>query len=178
MGGIFGFPESGGYSGVLSSPVRINLLYLCRRRNISLFIHPPNYRPPLSQFVKVSATSVFKSHNELRSYQAEGINWLLWNWANHRNSILADEMGLGKTVQSTMFIDHILNTYKVTPPFLVVAPLSTLPHWESEIRRWTDMHVVVFHGSVESRKLIQKYEWRSPQGEFDVLLTTFEVETK
>ena len=87
-------------------------------------------------------------------------------------------MGLGKTVQSTMFIDHILNTYKVTPPFLVVAPLSTLPHWESEIRRWTDMHVVVFHGSVESRKLIQKYEWRSPQGEFDVLLTTFEVETK
>ena len=84
-------------------------------------------------------------------------------------------MGLGKTVQSTLFIDRILNVYKVTPPFLVVAPLSTLPHWEAEIRRWTDMHVVVLHGSVESRENILKYEWRSKQGEFDVLLTTYEI---
>ena len=56
-----------------------------------------------------------------------------------------------------------------------MAPLSTLPHWEGEIRRWTDMHVVVLHGSVESRENILKYEWRSKAGEFDVLLTTYEI---
>ena len=56
-----------------------------------------------------------------------------------------------------------------------MAPLSTLPHWEAEIRRWTDMHVVVLHGTVESRENILKYEWRSKAGEFDVLLTTFEI---
>lgn len=84
-------------------------------------------------------------------------------------------MGLGKTVQSTMFIYTILQEYKVQPPFLVVAPLSTLPHWEAEISRWTDMHIVVFHGSGDSRKVIQEYEWKTPQGEFDVLLTTYEI---
>lgn len=56
-----------------------------------------------------------------------------------------------------------------------MAPLSTLPHWEAEIRRWTDMHVVVLHGSVESRENIKKYEWKTPRGEFDVLLTTYEI---
>ena len=99
----------------------------------------------------------------------------MWNWINRRNSILADEMGLGKTVQSTMFMHSIMYGYKITPPFLVVAPLSTLPHWENEIRRWTDMHVVVLHGNVDSRENILKYEWRSRQGEFDVMLTTYEI---
>lgn len=31
----------------------------------------------------------------LRSYQLEGVNWLLFNWWNKRSCILADEMGLG-----------------------------------------------------------------------------------
>ena len=31
----------------------------------------------------------------LRSYQLEGLNWLLFNWWNRRSCILADEMGLG-----------------------------------------------------------------------------------
>jgi chromodomain-helicase-DNA-binding protein 7 len=32
---------------------------------------------------------------KLRSYQLEGVNWLLFNWWNRRSCILADEMGLG-----------------------------------------------------------------------------------
>ena len=62
----------------------------------------------------------FKGNNQLRSYQADGINWLLWNWVNGRNSILADEMGLGKTVQSTMFMNTLLKDYRMRYPFLVV----------------------------------------------------------
>ena len=142
---------------------------------MSPLAHPADWRPPLAQFAKVSATETFKAGNRLRDYQAEGINWLLWNWVNGRNSILADEMGLGKTLQSTLFMHAVMRGYRVRPPFLVVAPLSTLPHWESEIQRWTELHVVVLHGSVESRENILKYEWRSKQGEFDVLLTTYEV---
>jgi SNF2 family DNA or RNA helicase len=37
----------------------------------------------------------FKDGRELRKYQLEGLNWLLFNWSQGRNSILADEMGLG-----------------------------------------------------------------------------------
>ena len=146
----------------------------CRNRNISAQIHEPSYRPSIGSYKKQKDT-VLKNGNHLRSYQVEGINWLLWNWINRRNSILADEMGLGKTVQSTLFMYSVMKGYKLRYPFLVVAPLSTLPHWESEIRRWTDMHVVVFHGSLESRENILKYEWRSKLGEFDVLVTTYEI---
>ena len=142
---------------------------------MSIYTHSSDYRPPLSKFKKITSKKTYKDGNQLRSYQAEGISWLLWNWCNRRNSILADEMGLGKTVQSTMFIYNILQEYKVQPPFLIVAPLSTLPHWEAEITRWTDMHVVVLHGSGDSRNVIREYEWRTPQGEFDVLLTTYEI---
>jgi SNF2 family DNA or RNA helicase len=35
----------------------------------------------------------------LRTYQLEGVNWLLFNWWNKRSCILADEMGLGYVVR-------------------------------------------------------------------------------
>ena len=91
-----------------------------RKRDVSQNVVSPASRPSLTQFKKVTASTVYKNNNVLRSYQIEGINWMLWNWVNHRNSMLADEMGLGKTVQSTMFVFNILRQYKVTPPFLVV----------------------------------------------------------
>ena len=40
-------------------------------------------------------SSRFKDGNTLRSYQLEGMNWLVFNWYNRTNCILADEMGLG-----------------------------------------------------------------------------------
>lgn len=43
-------------------------------------------------------------------------------------------------------------------PFLIIAPLSTIPNWEREFRTWTDLNVVVYHGSQASRKTIQAYE--------------------
>jgi len=41
---------------------------------------------------------------KLRSYQLEGVNWLLWNWFNKRSCILADEMGLGKVNCRTIYV--------------------------------------------------------------------------
>ena len=146
-----------------------------RRRVVDPNAAAPHDRPPLAQFRKVNPEEIPTKGNQLRPYQVEGVNWMLWNWFNNRNSILADEMGLGKTVQSTLFIQQILHRYKTKPPFLIVAPLSTLPHWEAEIARWTDLHVVVFHGRVESRRIIKQYEWKSQEGEFDILLTTFQI---
>ena len=48
---------------------------------------------------------------------------------NQRASILADEMGLGKTAQSVCFMDELCKR-NFRGPFLVVAPLSTIPHWQ------------------------------------------------
>lgn len=65
---------------------------------------------------------------------------------NRRNCILADEMGLGKTIQSLTFI-HAVYEYGVRGPFLVIAPLSTIPNWQREFEGWTDLNVIVYHGS-------------------------------
>jgi hypothetical protein len=46
----------------------------------------------------------------LRSYQLEGVNWLLFNWWNKRSCILADEMGLGTLPQFTVFFVYLYNS--------------------------------------------------------------------
>jgi SNF2 family DNA or RNA helicase len=42
--------------------------------------------------------------------------------------------------------------------FLIVAPLSTLSHWQREFNRWTELNTIVYHGSTEDRKLIRQFE--------------------
>ena len=133
---------------------------------------------------------VFKG-NQLREYQKEGVNWLVYNWVQHRGSILADEMGLGKTVQATGFISWLFQQNNRRGPFLVVAPLSVIPNWLREIEGWTEMNAIVFHGNQQSREAIFKHEFfftdpetgkdvtRDQDGsriyKFHVLITTWEV---
>jgi chromodomain-helicase-DNA-binding protein 7 len=56
--------------------------------------------------------------------------------------ILADEMGLGKTAQAIAMLDHIWRRESIRGPFLIIAPLSTLAHWQREIEEWTDLSVL------------------------------------
>ncbi|GAA6104195.1 chromodomain-helicase-DNA-binding protein 7, partial [Tachysurus ichikawai] len=140
-------------------------------------------RPPASDWQKSESSREYKNSNALREYQLEGVNWLLFNWYNTRNCILADEMGLGKTVQSITFLYEIY-LKGIHGPFLVIAPLSTIPNWEREFRTWTELNVVVYHGSQASRRTIQAYEmnYRDAQGrvikgayKFHAIITTFEM---
>lgn len=66
-------------------------------------------------------------------------------------------MGLGKTIQSITFLDEIYRT-GIKGPFLIIAPLSTIANWEREFRTWTHLNVIVYHGSVVSRQMLQQYE--------------------
>lgn len=95
-----------------------------------------------------------------RDYQWEGIKWLLFNYSQRRNSILADEMGLGKTIQSSVFL-HLLKThFQCRGPFLVVAPLSTIIQWQREIIQWTELDVLVYHGSQEDKHIMRQMEFQ------------------
>ncbi len=68
---------------------------------------------------------------QLRSYQEEGLNWLIQLYENGLNGILADEMGLGKTVMTISFLAHLW--WKgVAGPFLIVSPSTTLDNWVNE----------------------------------------------
>ncbi|XP_018621661.1 lymphoid-specific helicase [Scleropages formosus] len=113
----------------------------------------------------------------MRWYQVEGIEWLRMLWENGINGILADEMGLGKTIQCIAHIAMMIEK-KVLGPFLVVAPLSTLPNWISEFKRFTpEVSVLLYHGPQKERvNLIKKI--RRPQGPlniFPVVVTSFEM---
>ncbi|KAM3959073.1 uncharacterized protein ACR2FA_006914 isoform 2-T2 [Aphomia sociella] len=140
-------------------------------------------RPSADHWVQLKESPLYKGGNTLRPYQLEGLNWLLFSWHNNRNCILADEMGLGKTIQSLTFVNSVWE-YGIRGPFLIIAPLSTIPNWQREFEGWTEMNVIVYHGSQQSKSMLQEYEFyfKNEDGEpikeitkFNVLITTFEI---
>ena len=56
-------------------------------------------------------------------------------YENGVNGILADEMGLGKTIQCIATISFLVKR-SVTGPFLIVGPLSTVPNWVAEFKKF------------------------------------------
>ena len=141
-------------------------------------------RPPPEQFRKIEESPVAKNGDTLRDYQLEGLNWLRYCWYNRTNNILADEMGLGKTAQIVNAINSLVQLNDVCGPFLIVAPMSTLPHWKREFEKWTDLEPVIYHGSTRSREIIKGTEFlvvdehgRELKGrvQFDVLITNYET---
>jgi len=55
-------------------------------------------------------------------------------------------------------VDSLLSKLVRGGPALVVVPLSTVAHWYREFTAWTDLNVVVYHGSAGDRSLIREYE--------------------
>ena len=140
----------------------------------------PN-RPAASNWKEFKESPKYKKNHQLRQYQLEGLNWLRFCWYNHRNSILADEMGLGKTVQTVSMINYLFKNLQYPGPYLIIAPLITIPHWQREFEGWTDMSVVVYHGNLDSREIIREYDWnfnkkdKGPPFRFNTLITTYEM---
>uniref|UniRef100_A0A3B3Y4F4 Proliferation-associated SNF2-like protein n=1 Tax=Poecilia mexicana TaxID=48701 RepID=A0A3B3Y4F4_9TELE len=113
----------------------------------------------------------------MRWYQIEGVEWLRMLWENGINGILADEMGLGKTIQCIAHIAMMVEK-KVMGPFLVVAPLSTVPNWISEFKRFApEISVMLYHGTPPERSKLLKQVRRSqgPLNMFPVVITSFEI---
>jgi chromodomain-helicase-DNA-binding protein 7 len=98
---------------------------------------------------------IYKDYKLLKSFQLEGLNWLIRSWHCNRNCILADEMGLGKTIQAIAFLNHLHTFEGVIGPFLVVAPVSTLKQWRAEIEAWSELNCVLYKGKREARGLIE-----------------------
>ncbi|WAR17517.1 DDM1-like protein [Mya arenaria] len=100
---------------------------------------------------------------KLRNYQVEGLNWLKVLFENGVNGILADEMGLGKTIQCVALMCQIV-TMGALGPFIVIAPLSTLPNWRNEFKRFAPrLPILFYHGTREERarltnKMKKKHE--------------------
>lgn len=66
---------------------------------------PPSSRPEFFPIENNKLGDWFLG--ELRDYQLDGVNWLLFNWCQGINGILADEMGLGKTIQTVAVLSSL-----------------------------------------------------------------------
>uniref|UniRef100_A0AAV1VM68 Chromodomain-helicase-DNA-binding protein 9 n=1 Tax=Peronospora matthiolae TaxID=2874970 RepID=A0AAV1VM68_9STRA len=142
-----------------------------------------------NEFVPYEQSPTYKGGRTLRTYQVEGLNWMVSCIKAQRSCILADEMGLGKTVQIVSLIEHMKSEESIRGPYLIVVPLSTIQHWRREIESWTDLNVCVYHDigdrttkftAKDMRAVIRDQEWYYPGlgnsiFKFHILLTTFET---
>ncbi|XP_006831228.1 PREDICTED: lymphoid-specific helicase isoform X3 [Chrysochloris asiatica] len=113
----------------------------------------------------------------MRWYQVEGMEWLRMLWENGINGILADEMGLGKTVQCIATIALMIQR-GVPGPFLVCGPLSTLPNWMAEFKRFTpEITTMLYHGTQKERQKLVKniYKRKGTLQIHPVVITSFEI---
>eukprot|EP00794_Sanderia_malayensis_P013930 gene13930-15382_t len=118
----------------------------------------------------------------LRSYQLDGMEWLRGLYENGINGILADEMGLGKTLQCMSLIAYLIEQ-GIRGPFLVAAPLSTLPNWMAEFKRFCPKIVtLLYHGSKEERAAkrlkitrLVRIDEKAKIKSFPVVITSYEI---
>lgn len=112
----------------------------------------------------------------MRSYQLEGLEWMLSLYENGINGILADEMGLGKTIQTISMLAHLWEN-KSYGPFLIAAPLSTTSNWVAEFEKWTPtIPVMLYHGDKKERERLRKTRLRNPgTDQFPIMVTSYEI---
>ncbi|OMJ20977.1 Helicase SWR1 [Smittium culicis] len=111
---------------------------------------------------------------DLRSYQKEGVDWLLSQHNKGRNSILADEMGLGKTIQTISLLERLAITTGNWGPHLIIVPTSVLLNWEQEFKKWLPgFKILVIYGSAKQRR--QKRAGWNSRNSFHICITTYQI---
>ncbi|MER2029867.1 MAG: DEAD/DEAH box helicase, partial [Solibacillus sp.] len=88
-----------------------------------------------------------KLHAELRPYQQEGFEWLVFMRDQKFGACLADDMGLGKTVQLITYMLHTVSVLQIDKPTLIVCPTSVVGNWQKELTRFApDLEVYTHYG--------------------------------
>jgi SWI/SNF-related matrix-associated actin-dependent regulator of chromatin subfamily A member 5 len=112
---------------------------------------------------------------KMRSYQLEGLSFLVNNYHRSINCILADEMGLGKTLQSIACIAHLAIVKKQSGPYLVIVPLSVLFNWINEFKKWCpQLKVVRLHTLDKDEQLRLRKVLHNPDVA-QVVVTTYDT---
>ncbi|MBN2365680.1 MAG: SNF2 helicase associated domain-containing protein [Calditrichaeota bacterium] len=117
----------------------------------------------------IDISKLFKG--KLRDYQKTGLDWLNFLNKFYVGGILADDMGLGKTIQVIALMVHLKGKNDLSPPTLIVVPLTVLHNWDREIRRFApSIKSLIYHGSKAGRE-----EMASNFAEYDVILLSYGI---
>ena len=83
-----------------------------------------------------------------------------------------------QTIQVIALVAHLL-TQNIKGPYLVVAPLATLPNWVREFEKWLPTKPVVrYHGTAPEREALMKGVMNPKNrknDDFPVIITSFET---
>lgn len=83
-----------------------------------------------------------------------------------------------KTIQVIALIAH-LRTRNVSGPFIVVAPLATLPNWTREFQKWLpSVPVIRFHGAAQERDAMLEgplNKSKRKNADYPIIVTSYEV---
>lgn len=113
-----------------------------RLKNIMINIR--NYR---NKEIKVYPST----YTLLKSYQIEGLKWLLTLYEENMGGILADDMGLGKTLQ----VISLLESIQTERPLLVVCPKSLVYNWAHELIKFkANFKHMIYVGTKEERDFL------------------------
>ena len=119
-----------------------------------------------SSIKKINPPKMVKAN--LRHYQEDGLNWLVFLDKLGLGGCLADDMGLGKTLQLISLIAHKKQTLKKKYRCsLVVCPTTLLFNWEKEIQKFAPQLKYLVHWGTNRE---QHHEITT---DVDVLLTTY-----
>jgi hypothetical protein len=67
-------------------------------------------------------------------------------------------------LQTVAMLETLRRKHLKNGPFLVIAPVSTLGHWQREMETLTDLYCVVYKGDSNDRHMIRKYDMNQVKG--------------
>ncbi|MEH7224635.1 DEAD/DEAH box helicase [Bacillus sp. JJ1566] len=105
---------------------------------------------------------------ELRPYQQQGVDWLLFLRRLGFGACLADDMGLGKTIQMIAYFLAVKESS--TKPALIICPTSVLGNWQKELEKFgPDLRVHLHYGS----NRLKGEEFVEGVSQADIVLTSY-----
>jgi hypothetical protein len=98
--------------------------------------------PVLPEGLQPQLPAALRSSISLLPHQHFGLAWMQHRFeqrsGNVNGCLLADDMGLGKTLQALCLISWYLESNPDAHSCLIVAPVSLLENWKSEIKKFLD----------------------------------------
>ncbi|GFR06208.1 DNA excision repair protein ERCC-6-like [Trichonephila clavata] len=91
-------------------------------------------------------------YEKLYAYQREGVAWMYELYKKKKGGVLGDDMGLGKTFQVIAFLSGLIDA-DLVKHILIIMPVSLLPNWEKEFKKWCPgISVTQFHGGSKKER--------------------------
>lgn len=119
---------------------------------------------------------------DIRPYQHDGINWLMFLKRYNLSCVLADDMGLGKTLQTICVlaadvVERRRDNFEVRPS-LVISPPTLTRHWTSEMNKFVGEDILrplLYSGKNLSEREGLRMKYQQNPNDYTVIVASYDV---